>query len=293
MKRTLFAIGIGLIVGAGVLLVWLNLGGGSFEGQGRVAGFGDEQTLYIEHEEISDYAPAQTTSFSVGETVSLESLEIGDAIQFQGEAGLGQPRITEIDRLSDNALPLNPASEDGGEGGGDQTAALDPGEKVPDVELVDQDGELVQFSDYRGHGLILTFIYTECPLPDFCPLMTTQFADLQPELKERYGGAVQLLSISFDPENDTPEVLTDYGRKHTDDFSTWTFATGATAEQLERAKEAFGITTIEKEDEIVHNLVTAFIDPDGEVVWVWRGNDWEPDDILQVVEETMREERAR
>lgn len=158
---------------------------------------------------------------------------------------------------------------------------------MPDVKLTDQDGETLRLADYRGQSLILTFIYTECPLPNFCPLMSKQFAILQPKLRARYGELAQLLSISFDPENDTPQVLTDYTKRYTDDLSTWTFATGATPEDLEQVKQAFGVTTIEREGQIVHNLATALIGPDGRLVWTWRGSDWTPADILEVAAQTL------
>jgi protein SCO1/2 len=228
-----------------------------------------------------------SSPFQIESPSISDSLKRGDALRFQFTAGTGQARITGIEELPDNALPQNPAAKEMENAEGAPSASLDVGEQVPDVTLVDQEGEEIRLSDFRGKALVLTFIYTECPLPDFCPLMSKQFAALQPKLKDAFGEEVHLLSISFDPKTDTPPVLTEYGQKYTDDFSTWTFATPTSQGELERAKEAFSITTTEKKGEIVHNLVTALVGPDGRLVWTWRGNDWTPEDILEVAKQAQ------
>jgi protein SCO1/2 len=290
MQRVVFGIGIGVFLVAIVLLSWqwLGIGRQSFEAEGRVTGVADGgETLYIEHEKIEGFREAMSSPFQIESPSISDSLKRGDALRFQFTAGTGQARITGIEELPDNALPQNPAAKEMENAEGAPSASLDVGEQVPDVTLVDQEGEEIRLSDFRGKALVLTFIYTECPLPDFCPLMSKQFAALQPKLKDAFGEEVHLLSISFDPKTDTPPVLTEYGQKYTDDFSTWTFATPTSQGELERAKEAFSITTTEKKGEIVHNLVTALVGPDGRLVWTWRGNDWTPEDILEVAKQAQ------
>jgi len=290
MQRVVLGIGIGVFLVAIVLLSWqwLGIGRQSFEAEGRVTGVADGgETLYIEHEKIEGFREAMSSPFQIESPSISDSLKRGDALRFQFTAGTGQARITGIEELPDNALPQNPAAKEMENAEGAPSASLDVGEQVPDVTLVDQEGEEIRLSDFRGKALVLTFIYTECPLPDFCPLMSKQFAALQPKLKDAFGEEVHLLSISFDPKTDTPPVLTEYGQKYTDDFSTWTFATPTSQGELERAKEAFSITTTEKKGEIVHNLVTALVGPDGRLVWTWRGNDWTPEDILEVAKQAQ------
>jgi protein SCO1/2 len=290
MQRVFLGIGIGVFLVAIVLLSWqwLGIGRQSFEAEGRVTGVADGgETLYIEHEKIEGFREAMSSPFQIESPSISDSLKRGDALRFQFTAGTGQARITGIEELPDNALPQNPAAKEMENAEGAPSASLDVGEQVPDVTLVDQEGEEIRLSDFRGKALVLTFIYTECPLPDFCPLMSKQFAALQPKLKDAFGEEVHLLSISFDPKTDTPPVLTEYGQKYTDDFSTWTFATPPSQGELERAKEAFSITTTEKKGEIVHNLVTALVGPDGRLVWTWRGNDWTPEDILEVAKQAQ------
>ena len=295
MRTRLFAIGIGVLLLTGGMLAWLTLRGpgNPFALEGRVAGFGGERTVYVEHEEVDGHLPAQTTPLEAQTPAQIDSLEVGDAVRFEVASGSERLRVTSWEKLADNAVPRNPVSTGksrtaAGNGTQEGTgASLQVGERVPDLELTNQDGEAVRLSDYRGQGLVLTFIYTNCPLPNFCPLMSQRFAALQPKLKKRYGQKAQLLSISFDPKNDTPQVLSEYAKKYTGDLSTWTFATGKTPAQLEKAKEIFGITTMKKQGQIVHNLVTALIGPDGKLVWKWRGNEWTPKDILRVADQTL------
>ena len=293
MRKCFFAIGIGVLLLSGAMLAWLTLRsyGGPFALEGRVAGFGGERTVYVEHGEVAGRLPARTTPLEAEDPAQLDSLGIGDAVRFTVADGSGRRfRITGVKRLPDNALARSPASKTDtppASKTSKKEASLQVGERVPNLKLTNQDGETVHLSGYRGRMLVLTFIYTSCPLPNFCPLMSQQFATLQPRLKKRYGQKVQLLSISFDPENDTPQVLSGYAKKHTSDLSTWTFATPETPAKLEKAKRRFGITAIEKQGQIVHNLVTALIDPNGRLVWKWRGNDWKPEDILRVAEQTL------
>ena len=289
MRKHFFTIGIGVLLLSGAMLAWLTLRspGGPFVVEGRVVGFGGERVVYVEHGEVSGHLPARTTPLEAEDPTQFDSLEMGDAVRFKVAAGSERLRITGARKLPDNALPQSPAAAGERQDEAANDATLQVGERVPGLKLTNQDGEAVRLSDYRGRALVLTFIYTNCPLPNFCPLMSQQFATLQPKLKARYGQKAQLLSISFDPKNDTPQVLSDYASKYTGDLSTWTFATPKTPAKLEKAKTRFGITTIEKQGQIVHNLITALIGPDGRLVWKWRGNDWQPKDILRVVSQTL------
>ena len=289
MRRSIFVTAIILLLLSGAALAWLTLPGGkhTFEVKGRVAGFGGgDRTVYVEHGEIPGYLSARTTPFRARRAGQVDSLNAGDAITFTLTATRDSVWITDVEKLPDNAVPRSPAATVTKQA---NSVLLEAGDEVPDLELVDQSGRALHLSDYRSKALVLTFIYTDCPLPNFCPLMSNRFAALQPRLQESFGDRAELLSISFDPKNDTPQVLSRYAEQHTSDLSTWTFATGSTPAQLEKAKDMFGITTIGKQGEIVHNLVTALIAPDGRLVWTWRGNDWTPKDILEVAKHTLGE----
>jgi len=154
------------------------------------------------------------------------------------------------------------------------------GEGVVDVLLEDQDGKPLRISDYRGKALVLTFIYTRCPIPEFCPRMMKNFQDLEnlietdPDLREKG----RLLSVSFDVEFDRPEVLQAFGSAFVKDrgtgpFARWKLATG-TKEQVGRLGQFFGLVFFKEGGDFAHSLVTVVVGPDGKLVKEFSGNDW-------------------
>lgn len=163
---------------------------------------------------------------------------------------------------------------------------LQPSEQgpAPDFALLNQDGHRVHLRPYQGKSVLLTFIYTRCPLPDYCPLMTHNFAAIEKELKsspELYA-KTHLLSISFDSQYDTPAVLRNYARAFVSDPSTfqhWEFATVPAAESSAVTK-FFDVFVTEEQGQITHSLSTAIISPDGRVYKSYNGNDWRPADVL-------------
>lgn len=291
MRKAVFLAGLGLLLLAVVLYAGVVLIGSriAVEVRGRVAGFGDDSTtVIIEHEDVPGYMPAMIMPFTVREASELEGLRVGDAVQFQLVVEREQSWIQKVEALPEDALPLHPAAEnepvlDVPDG----TSLLEVDDLVPDLRLTDQEGEPFRLSDYHGRALVLTFIYTRCPIPDYCPLMSRNFQRLQPKLEEAFGDRAQLLSVSFDPAYDTPEVLRDYAARYTDDLTNWTFATGS-PEEVGQATALFGVFTEETGNQFVHNLTTALIGPDGRLRQLWRGNDWEPEEVLPAVRETLR-----
>ena len=163
------------------------------------------------------------------------------------------------------------------------------GKPVPDVKLTDQDGRAFSLRDYRGKALALTFIYSKCPLPAYCIRMSQNFSSLalilntDPELRQK----IRLLSISFDPERDTPEALRKYGVGYLGgdekaDFTVWQLAVGQD-KQIREAADFFGLTyEVDEQDnaQFNHSLVTAVISPDGKVFRVFTGNRWTPENLL-------------
>jgi protein SCO1/2 len=158
-----------------------------------------------------------------------------------------------------------------------------PGDAVPDVELVDQDGRALRLADYRGRALALSFVFTRCPLPDYCPFLMRGFARAHaalvadPSLARR----TALLTVSFDVEHDTPAVLRAYGlpfQSSTPPFSHWRLASGR-LEEIRRLGAAVGLDWSEADGSFTHNLRTAVLDRDGRLRRLFRGNDWKPDEL--------------
>lgn len=163
------------------------------------------------------------------------------------------------------------------------------GEDVPDFALTDQDGRHISISQYRGKVLLVTFIYTRCPFPDFCPRMSGNFAEIYKQLSATAAlSDVRLLSISFDPEHDTPKVLREYGFSvaHTHDrtvFKRWAFAVPG-AEDLPKIADFFALTVKPENGLITHSLSTAVIGPDGKIAKWYHGGDWQVSDLMRDVE---------
>ena len=160
------------------------------------------------------------------------------------------------------------------------------GETVPDFQLVDQDGRAVRLSDYRGRAVVLTFIYTRCPLPNFCPLMSKHFAELEQRLNKELPGRYHLLSISMDPEFDTPAVLKEYASRYEARTADWTFATGD-AGQIDTVAQLLGLYYVRENGLISHDLRTALFGPDGRLVHLWKSNVWTPYEVQRRVRETL------
>jgi protein SCO1 len=160
------------------------------------------------------------------------------------------------------------------------------GEEVPDFAFTNQDGKPVSLHQFRGKVLLVTFIYTRCPFADFCPRMSSNFESIYKQLGSSPSLAdAQLLSVSFDPEHDTPKVLRNYGFSvaNTHDaalFRKWEFAVPKAAD-LPKIAEFFALTVKPEGGLITHNLSTAVIGPDGKIVNWYHGGDWQVSDLIK------------
>jgi protein SCO1/2 len=152
---------------------------------------------------------------------------------------------------------------------------------VPDFGLLNQDNRAIHLAQYRGRPLMLTFIYTRCPLPDFCPRTSKNFSEVHRRLQsvKQSSRKPRLLTVSFDPDFDTPAVLREYARRYMNpaDFEEWVFATG-TKEQIKEIAGYFGLIYYPESGQITHTLVTALIGPDGKLVRLIHGSQWDPAD---------------
>lgn len=227
----------------------------------------------IEHEDIPGYMPGMTMPFTVKEKWAMDVISEGDRVQatlVAGESGSWLEEIVIVQGEPDSSSL---------EGAGGPK----PGDEVPDFALHNQDGKPITMNDYRGRFLLITFIYTRCPLPDYCPLMSRNFAVIEESLRTdpRLYAETHLLSVSVDPEYDKPAVLRSYGAGFVDEprFDHWELATG-TAEQVRMAAEYFGLRYWREKDQVIHSLATALIGPDGKVVKTYRGNEWKPGEVL-------------
>jgi protein SCO1/2 len=235
----------------------------------------------IAHEEIKGYMDAMTMPFTLLDDFVYSELKPGSQILAtlvvdQGRSWLENPIISNV---------VDPGLVGKAEETGVEPAA---GTETPDFTLVNQDGKKINFNQYRGKALVMTFIYTRCPLPDYCPLMTQNFVTINGELQNNPAlrDKAHLLSVTVDPDYDKPKVLREYGARagaDKDGFKQWEFATGS-PDQIKKVAQFFGLNYWQEKDQIIHGLRTAIITPDGKVAKVYRGNDWKPEDVVKDLE---------
>jgi protein SCO1 len=163
----------------------------------------------------------------------------------------------------------------------------EPGDAVPDFTLVNQDGRAIHLGQFKGKALLVTFIYTRCPFPDFCPRVTRNFAVVDKQLRSNSAlfGKAHLVSVSFDPDFDTPERLRAYGASYVGKdakkaFADWDFAVPQKPVVVDMAKWFDVGITNEQDGTITHTLSTTLIGPDGKVVQFYPGNEWTVEDLL-------------
>jgi protein SCO1/2 len=227
----------------------------------------------IAHEAIPGFMDAMTMLFDVRDDWAISVLEPGQEVEatlvIQGETSWIE------------GLKISQTKSDG-----DSTVSNAPpeiGVEIPDFKLINQDGKRIHLSQYKGRPLLLTFIYTRCPLPDYCPRTSRSFSDVfhgmqsMPDARRPH-----LLTVSFDTENDTPEALRKYGRRYMNPaaFNEWEFATGSPGE-IKAITSFFGLSYWKESGQIIHSLVTALVGPDGKLVRLYLGNKWTASQILQ------------
>ena len=229
--------------------------------------------ILVKHEDIPGFMPAMTMPYVVKDAAILKDRAPGDLITATLMVAPGSAWLSAIAKTGSAPLPADARTEIPAAAG---VQLLKAGDAVPDTKLIDQDGKTVSLADWRGAAIVVSFIYTRCPLPQFCPLVDRRFAETQrmvasnPDLK----GKARLLSISFDPQTDQPAVLRAHAADLNADPAVWRFAT-ADAAMVDRLAATFGVNVIrEKDGTITHNLRTAVIDPQGRITAIHDGNDW-------------------
>jgi protein SCO1/2 len=249
-----------------------------YELKGTVVGVDQRgETVTIAHQEIPGYMEAMAMPFKPKDHWVLDQAQPGNRLQatlvVDGLRSWLEDVVIMQDAPDSRAISTS-------------SVEPQPGAAVPDFKLMNQDGKRIALHDYRGRALVITFIYTRCPLPDYCPLVTSHFAEIIKAMKNDATLVNQshLLSVSVDPEYDTPKVLREYGAKYTGEsgaatFSHWEFATGK-ADEVKQAATWFGLQYWPEGDQIVHSLRTAVIAPDGKLVKLYHGNEWQPAEVV-------------
>jgi protein SCO1/2 len=239
-------------------------------------------TLTVSHDAVAGLMDAMVMPVTIRDGSAMKGIRPGDRVQFRLVVA---KRATHADRLrllsaapADQGLVMTPA-----------TSTLAPiGGSVPDFSLIDQRGAVVTLGGLRGRVIVVTFIYTRCPLPDYCPRMVTNLAAVRDRFRSKLGDDLTLLTVTFDPQYDTPERLAAYARRHNADIPGWHFLTGD-ADGIRQVCEAFGVEYWPDSGLITHTLQTAVVDREGRLAAAVEGKDVTGRQIADLVQSVLEQ----
>jgi len=240
--------------------------------------------ITVDHDDIPGFMPAMTMNYQVKDPQGLHDVQPGDRITADVVVENNQKYWLEHLRITDQS------------GRGSVTATspgqLQQGEEIPDVPLINQDGKTIHLADFKGKAVLLTFIYTRCPFPTMCPLISSKFASLHDQLAAQpaLSAKTHLISVSLDPSYDKPPVLRKYGLAYMKDgaagFSNWDFVASSPAD-LRTLAHAFNLVYFEQDNQITHSMNTILFAPDGSVQQLWPGNEWKVADVFSALENAV------
>jgi protein SCO1/2 len=234
----------------------------------------NRKEIEIKHEAIEGYMPAMTMPFDVKDTNELIGLEPEQSISFRLV-------VTDTDGWIDNIRMEGPrlvvsAPDTNSVQPIRMFEPLQVGEPLTEFHLTNQLGQAITTTQFKGQALAITFLFTRCPFPTFCPRLANDFEESQRKLLTLQGGPTNwhLLTVSFDPAYDQPDVLKAYAEAHHYDLAHWSFATGDLAD-VTALGDLFGLAFWhDSTGSITHNMRTAVIDANGKLQRVFEGKDW-------------------
>ncbi|MGO9639835.1 MAG: SCO family protein [Candidatus Acidiferrales bacterium] len=237
----------------------------------------EDAEIVVDHKDIPGFMAAMTMPYAVRDAAGLQNVQPGDKITADVVVQASNHYWLEHIVITDSS-------------GRAAAAAIAPhelqaGDPVPNVPFVNQDGQGLHLTDFKGKAVLLTFIYTRCPNPDFCPRISGQFAAIENELAKSpadYAGT-RLLSITLDPRYDTPAVLRKYGLAYLNNnaaaFAHWEFV-ATSPDDLKPLATVFGLEYSEQDNQIAHSMNTILVGPDGKIAKTWPGNEWKTSDVV-------------
>ena len=239
------------------------------------------QQLIIDNDDIPGFMAAMTMPYAVKDPAGFQRVQPADVIR--ADIIVEQPGKFWLEHLTviGKAAGRVPAE-------GTAPQVLMVGDKVPDVSMVNQDGKTLHFAQFKGKVVLLTLIYTHCPFPDYCPLLSRHFGSIQKELAKYPDDykKTHLMSITLDPTYDKPPVLREYGLSYLEHdpkgFEHWDFVSTTPAD-LQKLTGSFGLSYSEQNSQISHSLNTILLAADGTVADMWPGNEWQTSEVIDVI----------
>ena len=254
-----------------------------------------ENTITIQHEEILAYMPAMTMPFKVKDPKESQGLQPGDKVEFRLWVTADESWIDNIKK--DTAPDLKPAAAPPQREAFRVARDVEPlkiGDLMPDYRFTNELGRVVSLSDFKGQALAFTFIYTRCPLPDFCPRMSKNFSDVYQKLTTMPNAPTNwhLLTISFDPYYDTPDVLRAYAQAFQYDPKRWNFATGAMVD-IDAITDQFTLVIVKQGDQWDHKVRTVVVAANGRIQQIIYGNVWKPEALVEEIIKAAKQPPAQ
>jgi protein SCO1 len=244
----------------------------------------DDGDVVIQHDDIPGYMPAMTMAFTPADPTETSTLKAGDSVRFRYRIG-DDRSVMESVFVTGHAAPTEKSASVR-----EKNLRVKVGDPVPPFRLVNEAGQSFTEKDLLGRCTVMTFIFTRCPVPEYCPAMAMKFGGLQDVI--RADGAlakkVRLVSVTLDPVFDRPEILAAYGQAVGAHAGTWDFATGDEKEATALAR-AFSVY-VERDGAVLnHTLCTALIGPDGRVNEIWRGNGWKRSEVVEEIRAALKD----
>jgi protein SCO1/2 len=253
--------------------------------------FAEKKKVKITHEEIPNYMEAMTMLFDVRDAGELKGLQPGDSVSFRMLVTDDDGWIDQLKKLDSPRTPL--PSEPPPFRRVRDVEPLAVGDKLPDYTFTNAVGRVVRLSEFQGRALGFTFIFTRCPFPTFCPRLSSSFAEAAEKLAATPSGPTNwhFLSITIDPEYDTPERLKAYAARYKADPKHWDYLT-ATLIDITALGEQFGLQfwRSSPNEPVNHNVRTVVVDATGRIQWITPDNEWKPEVL---VEQMIRAAQAK
>jgi protein SCO1/2 len=249
------------------------------------------QSVVVSHGSIPGYMEAMAMPFHVRTPQALKGIHRGDNVAFtlvvdKNASWIEDLRLMEYDSAERDPVQASRLKLLGSLVDKGASAMLAPGEPIPDFTLTAQDGHPVSFSQFRGSVVALNFVYTRCPLPDYCFRLSNNFSRLQKRFGP--GRGLVLLTVTFDPANDRPDVLARYGHVWKSIPGFWYFLTGSSAD-IQRVCGLFGVAAWPDEGLLTHSLHTAIADRGGRLVANLEGNQYTAQQLGDLVETVLKQ----
>jgi protein SCO1 len=245
-------------------------------------------TLLVKHDEIPGYMPAMTMEFAVtiGDVLNAHEGQRIRAEMVQRDDGeIALEKIWPVDAVADATV--------GAAGGAlrqdtsirGRRAYREVGENLPDFALYDQTGKVVSAARFRGKQIMLNFIFTRCQVAQMCPLSTANMTATQRKAKEAGVKDIEFVSITLDPEYDTPGVLLTYAKQRGIDTTNFSFLTGPES-AIKDLLTQFGVLADFEGSILKHTVSTMLIDAQGKIIWRVDGSQWSPDEFVAKMKKT-------